>query len=538
MFRHPIRLRFALLLTLVALAAACAKAPPPPPPAQPAAATGAGQSAPAKLETGTAGRTADAPPTGEKPVAGGTLKIGAGGPLDSLYPYRFQEAPVVASLYDTLIRYNDQLKPEARLAEKWEFSPDKTKLTFTLRQGVKFHSGKDMTAKDVVYSYNFLLDPKNLSNVGPFLNLVKEVQSPDPRTVVFLFKGPTPAALDIFDLLWIVEDGAKDLQKTAAGTGAFLLKSWVPGNAATLEKNPNYWEQGYPLLDRVEVRVISNVDARTVSLRSGDSDVIEKILIKDVSALRQEGFAAEPSSGNFFDMLMNVTFAPLAKKEVRQAINLTINRERFTRTILQGAVEPACMPYPPTSLGYFADLAQRCKVDVARAKELMARAGYPDGFPVKLLVSAGTAAEAPKLAELIQNDLKQIGIQVDIENVDFAAYQSRQRDSQFELALHNFGFSNRDPGSLYLTASVWKPNANSSKYKNADFSKLVGDAATAADDARRKELYRQIGEHILDDPYVLVFAPSPRSWAWNKKVQGIAWNADAYLQLQRVWIKK
>ncbi|MCC6179749.1 MAG: ABC transporter substrate-binding protein [Chloroflexi bacterium] len=562
------RRRFLRLLGLSAsasLLAACAPISPPSPTAAPAASKPASAgnapaskpaagstpasstpasagSAPATtapaptIAAGSGPRSAATPAPAQQQARGGTLRISTGGPLESLFPFRFVEPTLVGQLYDPLIRYDDNLKPQPRLAERWEFSPDKTQITFTLRPNVKFHSGKALTSEDVAYTYKFLTDPKNSSNISDYIKLVKDVSTPDPHTVVFSFKAPTPAALDMFDLFWVIESNPPDLTTTPAGTGPFVLKDWKPGQSARVERNPAYWEVGRPLLDAIECRVVGDVETRMLNLRGKASDFIAQVPIKDVPDLRKDGFEAVPAGGGYFDVLLNVTYPPLVKPEVRQAISRAINRQRFTETILQGNVPPSCLPYPKASFAYDAMLDQSCKYDVGEAKRLLAQAGMADGFDVTLLSSSGMSQESVKLAELIQNDLQAVGIRVKIDNVELAAHQALQKKGDFQMAIHTFGFSNRDPGSLFLTASVWKAEGNSSHYQNAEYADLITRAATTVDDAQRKALYEQVSHHILDDPFVLVIAPSARPNAWTKQVHDMSWNADGYLQLDQTWL--
>ncbi len=528
------RLRFLPLAILVlGLAAGCAPIASPGPTTAPSSAA----TQPAAAKSAPQGPTATSAPTTQQPARGGILKIGTVGPLQSLFPFRFVEPTALAAIYDPLIRYDGQLRPQPRLAEKWEFNADKTSISFTLRPDVLFHSGKPMTSEDAAYTYKFLSDPKNSSNIGDYIALVKEVATPDPRTVVFTFKAPTPAALDMFDLFWVIENGATGLETKTAGTGPFIVKEWTPGTTLKLERYPRYWDQGAPLLDGIEYTLLSDTESRMVNLRGGSVDLINAVPAKDTASLTQDGFNAVPSGGGYFDILLNVTYEPLVKPEVRRAISLAVNRQRFAQTILHGSVQPSCIPFPKVSFAYDEMQDKSCAYDPEKAKSLLAEAGYPNGFDSSLLVS-GNTPEAVQLAELIRNDLQMVGIKIKINSAEGAAYQKLQREGELQMAIHTFAFSNRDPGSLFLTASVWKADGNSSSYRNPAYKELVAKAATTVDEAQRKALYKQLTQMILDDPFVLVIAPNQRPYAWKKHVNGLSWNADSYLQLDQTWIAR
>jgi ABC-type transport system substrate-binding protein len=203
---------------------------------------------------------------------------------------------------------------------------------------------------------------------------------------------------------------------------------------------------------------------------------------------------------------------------------------------LQGTVEPACIPFPRASFAYDAALDQSCAYNVDKARALLAQAGVASGFDVTLLTTSGSGEESVKLAELIQNDLQAVGIKVKIDNVELAAHQALQKKGDFQMCIHTFGFASRDPGSLFLTASVWKAEGNSSSYRNQTYADLITKAATTVDESQRKALYQQIGKLILDDPFVLVIAPAARPNAWATNVNDVNWNADGYLQLDKTWL--
>jgi peptide/nickel transport system substrate-binding protein len=284
--------------------------------------------------------------------------------------------------------------------------------------------------------------------------------------------------------------------------------------------------------------VVGDVQTRTLSLQGKASDFVSNVPITSVETLKGGGFTVIGTSSGYFDVLLNVTDPPLQKPEVRQAISYAINRNRFTQTILQGTVEPSCLPFPKASFAFDAAPDQSCAYNVDKAKSLLAQAGQSGGFDVTLLTTSGAGEESVKLAQLIQNDLQAIGIRVKIDNVELAAHQALQKKGDFQMCIHTFGFASRDPGSLFLTASVWKAEGNSSSYRNQTYSDLITKAATTVDEAQRKALYQQIGKLVLDDPFVLVIAPAARPNAWAGTVKDVAWNADGYLQLDKTWLNQ
>ena len=179
------------------------------------------------------------------------------------------------NLYDTLTRYDQNLKPLPGLAERWVVAPDGQSVTLTLRKGVKFHSGKDLVAADVVKNFEKAADKDRGINMFPAVTNVAEVTAPDPGTVLIKFKKVSPEVFDLLQAMAIIEPAAMDsLKNRGSGTGPFKFVEWVPGDHTTLERNPAYWGQGAPWVDRVVFKVFSDSDAMVAALQSGICDLI------------------------------------------------------------------------------------------------------------------------------------------------------------------------------------------------------------------------------------------------------------------------
>src|SRR5918997_1634161 len=283
---HVTRRRFLSLVGLSAtgsLLAACAPIQAPSPTAAPAkpaetktaeALKPAAGAAPTAAPGATPGAAA-----GGQPKRGGTLRVAQ---LSDVEPKRVHSITFVNyqlqyQVFDTLTRYDRQLKPQPELAESWSWSPDNKTLTFKLRQGVTFHSGRAMDAEDVKFNILRVKEERVASQMRPFANDVKDVQTPDKSTVVLQFDEPRPAIFDMFESLSIMDREtiaeAEDA-KRLVGTGPFKWGQWTPGDRLTLTRNENYWKPGLPYLEGIELQVVPDAPSALVNLEARSVDVV------------------------------------------------------------------------------------------------------------------------------------------------------------------------------------------------------------------------------------------------------------------------
>ncbi len=439
-----------------------------------------------------------------------------------------------AQFYNRLVKLDKELKPLPDLAESWKFSDDGKVFTLKLRDGVAFQDGKAFTSDDVKRSWLQITEGEFVgshANLKPLAQLVKEVRTPDARTVELVYDQPNPAVFDFLDLFYIVDMDQWDAHNEhPIGTGPYRLKEYLPGDRMVLEANQDYWGEA-PKVTELEYRVIPDPQALVLNLESGSVDGIIFFPNREVERLRDEGFevfAANPD-GIVFDLLYGVDQGPIADKRVRQAINMMINRSRFHRVVMADLGEVRCLPWPEYSIAYDAELNESCTFDPEKAKELITEAGYPDGFDVELITSTPLALEQVKMAEMLQNDLKQIGVRLKVTDTDKAGYQSWYRGRKYALQTHNFGRANKDPASLFGTATVWKADGNTQRYDNPEYQRLINEAASTLDDKKRKETYHKLNEMILDEVFISAVHTSPRWFAHSPKWQNIGASVDGFM---------
>ncbi len=277
-----VRSRLALWLALFVALSSTVVAGCRPAPAQPTMAPGSGAS------------TAAPSPTPGTPQRGGTLVVAVAADPDGLDPHKTVAAAtfqITRNIYDTLVQTDEKGRIVPDLALSWAPSADGLTWTFTLRQGVRFHNGRTMTAADVKYSFERLLAPETASPRAKDFAVIKSIAAPDDKTVVFELKSPSAAFLSNLAYGWaaiVPQEAAATLRDHPVGTGPFQFVEWVKDSHVALKRFDGYFLPGVPYLDAATFRVITDPAARMAALRAGEVDVIPELPAQDVAAVRQD----------------------------------------------------------------------------------------------------------------------------------------------------------------------------------------------------------------------------------------------------------
>lgn len=405
--------------------------------------------------------TASATPTATGPKSGGTLRVALNEASAGLDPVIMGGTGLglkaVVSAYSEIVmspigRNFLDLKQDGRIAESWEVSPDGLKMTFKIRKGVKFQNippvnGREMTSADVRYNYERIKDPKTRSPQAATLRDYLSFETPDPYTFIINFSQPMPGhcanmsgpVLSTFAREVIEQDGS--VNKTWIGTGPFILKEYTAGSRAILEKNPDYWAKGMPYLDRVELLVVPEEAQRKAAFRAGQIDVSyeNKSFVDDVSnipgikiveATSYSGAAIYPSVKQKPEIWGN--------KKVRQAMQYAIDYDGLLKAVLNGAGSRTDVLAPwYKDWGAITDPTKLPQRDVAKAKALLAEAGFPNGIKTTILQDTGRMRDWGAPVEAVQAMLKDIGIDATIVPMDSATFTTTTRAGDFELAVTN-----------------------------------------------------------------------------------------------------
>ncbi len=458
--------------------------------------------------------------------------------LDPAIGYDWQNWSMIKSLFDGLMDYvpgTTELRPG--LAESYDLSQDGLTYTFHLRNGVKFHNGREMTADDVKYSLDRVTDPATQSPGAGFFGSIlgydaaadgsakglEGVKVIDPATVQITLSRPDATFLHVMALNFAsvvpqeaVDAAGGDFGKQPVGTGAFKLADWTIGQKLVFEKNADYWREGVPYLDSVTFEVGQEPIVALLRLQKGEVDVPGDGIppAKFTEVMGDPAQAARVVEGGQLHtgyITLNVTTPPLDKLEVRQAINMAINKDRIVQ-IINGRAKPANQPLPPSMPGYSTDY-KGYAYDVEGAKKLLADAGLADGFETELYVM--NTDPNPRIAQAIQQDLSEIGIKASIKSLAQAnvieaggAGTAPMIWSGGMAWIADFPDPSNFYGPILGCAGAVEGGWNWSKYCNeaVDADAVKADSFNDPADPARLALWSEVYQKVMADaPWVPVF---------------------------------
>ncbi len=418
-------------------------------------------------------------------------------------------------LYNRLVRYDNTFAVVPDLAESWDV-PDNLTYVFHLRKGVKFHNGRELTSDDVQYTLNRVLDTKTASPGRSYITVIKSIDIVDRYTVKLNLTSPLPSLLDGLSSnnLAIVPkeviEANTNLQKTECGTGPFMLQEWIPDNSMTLVKNPDYFEKGAPAVDKVIFRVIPEQASLYAGVRSGDLDMAT---INDGATIRQ---AAKDSKVtvmskpglNMRIFSFNTSKKPFDDLRVRQAVASALDRAEIL-TIAEFGMGKPTGPLPVAATAWALPPAKLpfAVTDVAKGKKLLADAGYASGLSFKI-TCASTYEGGLAVAQVAQDELKKIGVDAQLEVVEWGVYIDKWSKRDFEAMIELRGGSGEPDRFLYRTFHS-TGGVNNFMFKDADVDKLLDQGRTQTKQADRKVTYDSLQSLLTTKaPAVFLYCPN------------------------------
>ena len=377
-----------------------------------------------------------------------TIKIAIGADVTSFDPHIGKETPAVAvtnHIYDTLVRVDpvtDEVVPQ--IAESWEIV-SATEYRFHIRQGIKFHNGEDLTADDVKYSLDRAIASAAVSYIVDFID---EVIIEDDYTVLVTLDAPYAPALRNLAVPFAAivpmdyTSANEDILRTApVGSGPYKFESWSQNDSTKLVANEEYYD-GAPATKYLEFRVVPEAAQRTIALETGEVDLAYTLASNDVDKIRENPdlqlFEGPSMACEYISMNMNK--APFDDVRVREAINLAIDRQLIVDTILNGAGTVADSIIAPDVFGYSSPGAYEYNPE--RAKELLAEAGYPDGFSTSLWTS--DSQTRIEVCQAITAMLMEVGIECNVEVMEFGRFIEQTSNGDHDMAIFGWTTSSKD----------------------------------------------------------------------------------------------
>jgi oligopeptide transport system substrate-binding protein len=459
--------------------------------------------------------------------------------LDPAIGYDWQNWSIIKSLFDGLMDYEPgttNLRPN--LAESYQMSPDGLTYTFKLRPGVKFHNGRALTADDIKYSIERAVNPATQSPGAGFFGSIKGFEDAaanngvlsgitvvDPQTVRIELSRPDATFLHVMAINFSfvvpkeeVEKSGADFGKKPVGTGAFKMSEWVLGQRLVLERNPDFHEKGLPHLDQITFEIGQEPTVALLRLERGEVDVLGDPIpparfleVKNNPA--NKDLIAVGTQLHTGYVTLNVTMKPFDDVKVRQAVNMAINKDRIVRIINNRAV-PATQPLPPSMPGYAKDY-KGYAFDQAKAKALLAEAGFASGFDTEIL--ATNTDPNPRIVQAIQQDLAAVGIRAAVKTLAQANVIAAGGEKEGAAMIWSGGMAwiadFPDPSNFYgpiLGCAGAVPGGwNWSWYCNKDLDAKAAEADAMVDPAKkeaREAAWRDIYLKVMEDaPWAPVF---------------------------------
>jgi peptide/nickel transport system substrate-binding protein len=414
-------------------------------------------------------------------------------------------------VFDNLLTLDQQLSVAPGLATRWE-QPDDTSYVLFLQRGVRFHDGHELTSADVVYTFTTLIDPAFVSARKGAYALLDHVEAIDPYTVRFVLKEPSGSFL-IQLVLPIIPNGAgPELRTHPVGTGPYRFKSYAVDDRLDLSAFGEY-HGGAPRNAGIVLKIVPDEIMRGLELKKGTVDVVVNDLGPDtVEQFREEGLMqiVEAVGTDYAYVGLNLRDPVLADRRVRQAIGYAIDRSAIVKYLRRGLAQPALGVVPPTSWAFAADVFQFTH-DPTRAQALLDEAGYRDpdgGGPqprLRLTLKVSTNDFYRLQAAVIQQQLRQVGIDLDVRSYEFATLSKDVAGGNFQLVtLQWVGISDPDMLRRVFHSKQMPPlGFNRGFYSNPEVDRLIDAATEAKDQDERKRLYRQVQQLVAEDaPYI------------------------------------
>lgn len=503
----------------------------------------------------------------DQPVRGGTL-IAAVHPEPSALIVavnnQYANAVVSSNIFDGLLSYGEDQKPRAALATAWDVSPDGLAITFRLRSGVKWHDGTPFSSADV--AYNVLEVWKKVHARGRITFApVTSVETPDALTAILRLSRPAPVIMNALSpsesqliprhLYEGTDVRTNPYNLRPIGTGPFRFKNWKKGEYIELERNPDYWEGSKPYLDRVIFRSLPDGASRAAALEVGDLHYLpySGVPYSDVARLRKNPQLRFESRGyeysaQIYVIEFNLRRPHISDVRVRRAIAHAINRQSLIDTVWYGLSQREDGIIPRSLKQFYTEDKPTYPYDPAKAEALLDQAGVPrkaggERFKISFTPSPSTEAYV-QAAEMIRQDLKRVGIALNIERYDGPTY-IRKIYTEYDFNMLIQGYSIMLDPELGLTRIVWSegasrgvPYVNASGYASAQTDSIVKAYRSEQDPAKRQALFRELQRELGADLPLLPIMDSPFFTFSNQRVRGLETGPDAARSaLADVWLQ-
>lgn len=484
------------------------------------------------------------------PKRGGTLIIGKIGEAPNLDPHMTSAAAtrrILDLVYSKLVMMDAKMEVVPDLAESWDI-PNAQTYIFHLRKNVKFHNGNPCAAEDVKFSLERIADPNGSSWGKAALNIIDKIETPDQNTVKISLKTPHAGFFAILasDYACIVSKAVVEehghLRDIAVGTGPFKLEKWTPGVETVLVRNGNYYKAGLPYLNGITMKIIPDELSMIAAMRTKRVDMGRLTDPRNMRLAKFPGAEIIKTTNLAYNYLgLNTKVAPLGDVRVRRAIALAINREEIMSTVgLNFGTMLAPLPagftkftLPIKGLPYY-------KQNIKEAKQLLKEAGYPNGFKTELITPLPSDfADLAGAGVMIQSYLTEIGIQVDLKQLELATYLNRTDRLKDAPMFMQINSGRADPDDQLYSVFYSSGPLNRAFLADNEVDRLLNQGRSTLDPNQRIQVYKKLQQRLADlVPMIWLYSPQQIDVVQNYVKDFTQTPMWTYRYLENVWLNK
>ena len=465
---------------------------------------------------------ADTTPAGE-PTYGGSVVVGIQQDIDSLDPHKATAAgtkEILFNIFEGLVKPDENGNLKNAVASDYMISEDGLTYTFTLRDGVKFHDGNEVTVEDVKYSLERVSGLLNGEVLISTMSTITDVAISDDKTVVVTVDSPNPELIYSFTAA-IIPAGSGEAEGAAPiGTGPFSFVSYVPQEGIVLAKHTEYWQAGLPYLDEVTFKIIANVDTAMLDIKGGSVDIVPYLTDSQAAELSGQFRIISAPSNVVQALFLNCTEGELADVKVRQAINYALDKEMVSTFVAGGNGTLISSAMLPTLQDYYVDLNDMYgnTANIDKAKQLLTEAGYPNGFDLEITVPSNYDIHV-EATEVVAEQLKQAGINATINAVDWGIWlEETYNGRKYEATICGIT-SDITPGYL-LNRFVSDSSKNFINYSNPEYDAAYERVENALTLEERAIYYKELQQILTADGASAFIMVPPLTIAMNQNLDG------------------
>lgn len=485
----------------------------------------------------------------DSPARGGKLVMGVTGKFSSFDPVKgnafLWEGNVILAIYDRLLRIDEKGNFVPELATSWTISDNKLQITFNLRKDVMFHDGTPFDAEAAKFNLTRLMDKKEAPEANVWFTDMTSVDVLDQYTVRITTKKPSAEILTLLTSKagfmvspTAVKTYGEQFTRHPTGTGPFKYDTEVPGDHVNLKRNEKYWKLGkdgkpLPYLDELTVRTITDDSVRLVQLQTGSIHLMQAVPAESMDMIRKNTkFSVEQTpQANVYRLYINFARKPFTNLLIRQAINYAFDRKMMADVLVpgQGFVPPFYFPEIDPNFSNY----NPYKYDTVKAKELLAKAGFPNGMDVSMMVVARNPDQT--IGPVIQSYLESIGIRTKILVMERLSAIAKANAADYDLYLAMSG--GLPPSDQIFLSMFWLSNGpnNRQGYNNPAFDTLFSKLSQTFDNQERKKLFAEAQRMVLDDGETVLFGRAIYQ-ANVKNLKGYNYEAEGAIRFTEAWL--